>query len=122
MGYHLESNPDTVRGPAVSFITRERVDAIGHLPGYWPEAPALAVEVYAPSELYSHVAERIADYVEHGTRLVWVLDARRRTITAHRPGQRAQVYAGDDVLDAEGVIPGWRLSLRELFALPWDDK
>jgi Uma2 family endonuclease len=67
VGYRLETDPDTVRGPAVSFITRERVEAIGRIPGYWLEAPALAVEVYAPSDIYSHVAERVADYLEHGT-------------------------------------------------------
>jgi Uma2 family endonuclease len=120
VGYRLETDPDTVRGPAVSFITRERVEAIGRIPGYWLEAPALAVEVYAPSDIYSHVAERVADYLEHGTPLVWVLDARRHIVTAHRPGQRVQVYAGDAVLDAEGVIPGWKLPLGELFTLPWD--
>jgi len=48
IGYQLESNPDNVRGPAVSFITGDRVEAIGRIPGYWPEAPALAVEVHVP--------------------------------------------------------------------------
>jgi Uma2 family endonuclease len=80
------------------------------------------VEVYGPSDLYAHVAERVADYIEHGTRLVWVMDARRRTVTAYRPGQRAEVYAGEDVLDADEIMPGWKLPLRELFASPWDDK
>lgn len=122
VGYQLESDPDTVRGPAISYVTRDRTNAIGRMPGYPLEAPALAVEVYAPSDLYSHVAERVADYLEHGTHLVWVLDARRRTVTAHRPSERVHVYANDDVLDAEPVIPDWRLPLRALFAWPWDDR
>lgn len=117
VGFQLERDPDTVRGPAVAFIRHERVEAIGIGEGYWPEAPDLAVEVYAPSDPYSHVAERVADYIEHGTRLVLVVDARRRTVTAHRPGERVQVCAGDDVLDAEDMLPGWTLSLRDLFAL-----
>ena len=115
VGFQLETNPDTVRGPAVAFITRERVSALGHTPGYWPEAPTLAVEVYAPGDVYSQVADRVADYLEHGTGVVWVLDARRRVVAVHRPGQPVRMLTGDDVLDGEDVVPGWTLPLRELF-------
>jgi Uma2 family endonuclease len=114
VGFQLETDPDTVRGPAIALITRERVRALGRTPGYWPEAPALAVEVYAPSDLYSHVADRVADYLEHGTRLAWVLDARRRAVAVHRPGQPVRVLTGDDVLDGEDVVPGWTLPLSDL--------
>src|SRR5437016_1327837 len=47
VGFQLEHDPDTVRGPAVAFVRRERVEAIGISDRYWPEAPDLAVEVYA---------------------------------------------------------------------------
>ena len=49
MGFHLRSDPDTVRGPDVSFVTQERVDDIGMPRGYWPGPPDLAIEVVSPA-------------------------------------------------------------------------
>ena len=54
--------------------------------------------------------------VQHGTRLVIVVNPRRRTATMHRPGEPERVLAGDDVLDGADVVPGWTVPLKELFA------
>jgi len=49
-GYKLASNPDTVRGPDVSFVDRARLPP-GELPaGFWIGPPDLAVEVLSPDD------------------------------------------------------------------------
>ncbi len=115
IGFRLTVNPDTVRAPDVAFVTRERVEAAGRVTGYWPGAPDLAVEIISPNDLYTEVDEKIAEWLEHGTRLVFVVNPRRQTVAVHRPGQPVRVLAGDDVLDGADVVPGWTLPLRELF-------
>ena len=115
-GFWLTVDPDTVRAPDVAFVTRERVEAAGRVPGYWAGAPDLAVEIISPNDLYTEVDEKIAEWLEHGTRLVLVVSPRRRTVALHRPGQSVRILAGDDLLDGEDVVPGWTLSLRELFS------
>ncbi len=114
-GFKLTTNPDTVRAPDVAFVSRERLSTIGRVRGYWPGAPDLAVEVISPNDLYTEVDEKVAEWLEHGTRLVFVVNPRRRTVAVHRPGQPVRMLTENDALDGEDVVPGWTLPVRELF-------
>jgi Uma2 family endonuclease len=84
--------------------------------GFWAGPPDLAVEVISPNDLYTEVDEKVADYLKYGTLLVFVVNPRRHTVAAHRPGQPVQLYEGDAILDAEDIVPGWRLPLQDLFS------
>ncbi|MGE3272324.1 MAG: Uma2 family endonuclease [Chloroflexota bacterium] len=115
VGFRLQSDPDTVRAPDVAFVTRERLKNIGRPQGYFPGAPDLAVEVISPSDRYTDVEEKVAEWLEHGTRMVFVVNPRRQTVWVHRPGRAVDVLGLDDVLAGEDVVPGWSLPIRELF-------
>jgi len=115
-GFLLRRQPDTVRAPDVAFVRQERVDAVGEVTGYWPGAPDLAVEVISPNDRYAEVDEKVAVWLEYGTRLVLVVNPRRRTVAVHRVGAPVRVLTENDTLDGEDVVPGWTLPVRALFA------
>ena len=115
-GFRLTIDPDTVRAADVAFVRRERLAAAGRVRGYWQGAPDLAVEVISPHDLYTEVEEKVAEWLEHGSRLVFVVNPRRRTVAVHRPGQPVRILAENDVLDGEDVVPGWTLPVRDLFS------
>ena len=115
VGFRLTTDPDTVRAPDVAFVSAERVRAIGRVTGFWPGAPDLVVEVISPNDLYTEVEEKVAEWLVHGARLVFVVNPRRRTVAVHRPDGPRRVLTIDDTLDGEDVVPGWTLHLRELF-------
>lgn len=117
-GFLLASDPDTVRAPDVAFVGRERADAVGELTGYWPGAPDLAVEVISPSDLYIEVEEKVAEWLAHGTRMVLVVNPRRRTVAVHHSGAPVRQLTNDDTIDGKDVVPGWTLAVRELFGRP----
>src|SRR5574337_656000 len=83
-GFILLRRPDTVRAPDASFVRKERVPATGDPDRYWPLAPDLAVEVLSPSDRAVEVQAKLADYFAAGTRLVWVIDPRARTVVVYR--------------------------------------
>ena len=114
-GYRLTTDPDTVRAPDVAFVRRDRVEATGRLRGFRPGAPDLVVEVISPSDLYTEVDEKVAEWIEHGARLVFVVNPRRQTVAEHRPGEPVRVLTVEDTLDGYDVVPGWSLPVRELF-------
>jgi Uma2 family endonuclease len=116
VGFLLALNPDTVRAPNVAFLRRERLESIGIPEGYFPGAPDLAVEVIAPDELYLDVHDTIAEWLEHGTQIVFVVNPRREVVAVHRPKQPVVILGIEDTLDAEDVVPGWSLAVRDLFA------
>ncbi len=115
VGFQLTTNPDTVRAPDAAFVSQERLAAVGHVRGYFPGAPDLAVEVISPNDLYTEVDEKVAEWLEHGARVVFVVNPRRRTVAVHRARQPVRVLTGDDVLEAEDLVPGWSLPVRNLF-------
>jgi Uma2 family endonuclease len=115
-GFRLASDPDTVRAPDTAFIKRERVEAAGDVKGYWPGAPDLVVEVISPNDLYTEVEEKVADWLQAGTRMVIVVNPRRRSVKVHRSANEVQVLGENDVLDGTDVVPGWTLPVRDIFA------
>ena len=83
--------------------------------GYFPGAPDIAVEVISPSDSYTEVEEKVADWLNAGTLAVIVVDPRRRTVKVHRSPAEAVVLTEADVLAVEGVVPGWQMRVRDIF-------
>ena len=114
-GFRLTSDPDTVRAPDVALINRERLPDPDSARSYYQGAPDLAVEVVSPTDLYTDVEEKVAQWLEYGVRLIFVVNPRRRTVAVHRPNQPVRMLGVDDVLDGEDVVPGWTLPVRRIF-------
>jgi Uma2 family endonuclease len=115
-GFVLERDPDHVRAPDVAFVRRERVEAIGRQPGYWPEAPDLAIEVISPNDRYTEVNEKVADWLAAGTRMVVVVNPRNQTVRVHRAAADVVTLTITDTLDGGDVVPGWQMPLADIFA------
>jgi Uma2 family endonuclease len=111
-GYKLESNPDTVLGPDVSFVARERLSKTPD--GYYPGAPDVAVEVLSPSDRRSRVEWKTALWLSLGARSVWVVNPKLRTVeVVHAGGERKVFHESDELVDE--TVPGFRVPLSEIF-------
>ncbi|MCX2728234.1 Uma2 family endonuclease [Thermomicrobium sp. 4228-Ro] len=121
LGYILRRNPDTVRIPDVSVVRRERVPAGGIPEGFWPGAPDLAVDIVSPHDRAEEVHERVRDYLGAGTRLVWVLWPKSRTVTVYWPDGTARELGPDEKLTGGDVLPGFEVSVSELFLVPAEE-
>ncbi|CAN5755386.1 Uma2 family endonuclease [soil metagenome] len=115
-GFKLATDPDTVRAPDVAFVNRARVEAVGGVEGFWPEAPDLSVEVISPGDSYAEVEEKVFDWLDAGTKMVVVVNPRQRSVTVYKSQSDITVLSEDDVLDGGDVVPGFELALREIFA------
>lgn len=116
-GFLLTRKPDTVRAADVAFVRRERIEAQRESEGYWQGAPDLAVEVVSPNDLYTEVDEKVTDWLDAGTRMVVVVNPRRRTVTVYHTGNVITLLREQDTLDGVDVVPGWRLAVADIFAL-----
>lgn len=115
-GFILAVDPPTVRGPDVAFISSDRLPD-GPLPdGFWPLAPDLAVEVVSPSNSAAHMQEKVLQYLDTGSREVWVIQPATRTVEVWRPDTSMRIVREDGTLDGGDVIPGFRLAIADLFA------
>jgi Uma2 family endonuclease len=83
--------------------------------GYWPGAPDLAVEVISPSDTYTSVEEKVAEYLQTGARAVWVVNPRRHTITVYSSLSDITILTEHDTLEGGDIIPGFRCRVSEIF-------
>jgi Uma2 family endonuclease len=79
--------------------------------------PDLAVEVLSPSNTQAEMKRKLREYFEAGVRLVWLIDPDQKTAVTYRSAEDAAPIAADETLDGGDVLPGFTLSLAELFEL-----
>lgn len=119
VGYHLWSDPDTVRAPSVSFLARERMRQVrDDVPGdgYIPGAPEVAVEITSVWDTHDLMMGKVHDWLAAGTRIVLLVSPKCRTVTVFRSWSNIAVLNEQDVLDGGDVVPGWTLPVRDIFA------
>jgi Uma2 family endonuclease len=112
-GFTLFRKPDTVRAPDVAFIRTDRLPS-HTLVGYPEFAPDLAAEVLSPSDRAGKVLARVGDWLDAGTRLVWIVDPERRLARVYRPDGTVIALADDEALDGEDVLPDLRIPLAQI--------
>lgn len=103
-GFKLSTSPDTVRGPDIAFVQRNRV------PDPPPRAfadfaPDLAVEVLSPHDRPGEILAKVGDWLEAGTRVVWVVDPERRVARVYRHDGTESVLSETESLVGEDVLP-----------------
>ena len=118
-GYRLEQNPDTVRGPDISFMLLPRGQGVMLTRRFVPNAPDIAVEVVSPSNTAAEIERKVGEYLAAGSQRVWVVYPATRTaarrVVVHHSGGTAITYSGGDVITDEELLPGFSLPLSEIF-------
>ena len=113
--YVLRKNPDTVRAPDIGFVRADRLPNGRATQKYFPGAPDLAVEIISPHDVYEEVEDKVKEFLEAGTRMVWVINPRRRSVTVFRSDNSITALRTSDTLSGEDVIPGFSLAVSEIF-------
>lgn len=83
---------------------------------YLGTAPDLAVEILSRGQPDERFDKKIAFYLAHGVRLVWIIDPRSRLVTVLAPGQEPRTLGNGDTLDGGDVLPGFEVAVAEIFA------
>ncbi len=120
-GFVLARDPDTVRGPDLSFVTRERLVGVDYA-RFFEGAPDLAIEILSPSNRPYQVRAKVADYLSAGCRLVWVVNPQIRTVTTYRELLAPRMLTADGELDGEDILPGLRVHVGSIFEPPRNDE
>lgn len=115
VGMILQRNPDHIRGPDAAFITAHSLPPRVSPEGFLETIPDLVVEIRSKNDTTAEIAEKVDDYLQGGTKLVWVLDPTPATVTEYRPNSQPKTYRQTDTLACDDIIPGFRLPLAELF-------
>ena len=113
----IRTFPDQVRIPDVSFISWNRYPG-DEVPdeGISSFMPNLAVEVLSPGNTKEEMERKLRDYFFAGVELVWLIDPDSQSAKAYTSPEEVRRIGKTGHLDGGTVLPGFRMSLKELFA------
>jgi len=110
-GYQLSD--DTVLAPDVGFIAKGRLTQLSGK--YIPFAPDLAIEIRSLGDTAIEIYDKVVLYFAHGTRLVWGVYPKSRTVHVYTSATQVAILTIDDVLNGGDVLPGFNLPVRDVF-------
>ncbi|MGQ0815176.1 MAG: Uma2 family endonuclease [Gemmatimonadota bacterium] len=113
-GFLLNVSDNIVRGPDAAFIARDRLPKKVPV-GFWPFAPDLAIEVVSPSNTTSEIESKVLEYLDAGTRMVWVIDPETRVARVYE-GNEARIIREHEALSAGEIVPGFSIGLSAILA------
>jgi Uma2 family endonuclease len=117
MLFKLHPTGKSKRRPDVAFVSygrwaRDR--KVGFEDG-WDVIPDLAIEVISPSNRADEVISKIREYFQAGVLRVWVVYPIDRMVYIYDSPRKNIILGEGDELDGGDLLPGFRLSLTELF-------
>jgi Uma2 family endonuclease len=113
-GFKLESNPDTVLGPDIAFIRRDRVPPGDFSEKFWAMPPDLVVEVLSPGDSRREVEEKIQTYLDTGVGSVWIIHLKKREVRIYRANRDVEVFAETAELSDE-LLPDFQFPVSRIF-------
>ena len=110
-----ERDPDSVRGPDVSYYSFKRVSK-GPLPkGLLSIAPELVFEVRSPSDRWGALHVKISEYLRVDVKAVCVLDDDTRSVHVFYSDREPQVLTATDELSLPDVLGEFSVKIARFF-------
>lgn len=111
-GFRL--NDMTVRGPDISFVRRERVEAL-RSQGFAKGAPDLAIEILSPSQTFAELLRKTKQYLAPGCQVVMIVNRQAREIDVFKADGSEYTLQAGDALEIPELLPGFSVKVGELF-------
>lgn len=113
-GFRLPNTDGDVRSPDASFTRAQRLPRPTE--DYADLVPDLIFEVRSKRDSLQKLRQKIGDFLEAGTQMGVLVDPRSRTMEVYRPHQEKIVLGDGDVLEVPELLPGWELSVADVWA------
>jgi Uma2 family endonuclease len=109
--------PEQIRIPDVAFISKQRfAGRTLESTAFWELGCDLAVEVISPSNTRREMERKLNDYFAAGVGVVWLVYPKTREVVVYTSANTSLILRGDDVLDGGGLLPGFSVSVSQIFA------
>ncbi|MDB9516948.1 Uma2 family endonuclease [Roseofilum reptotaenium CS-1145] len=113
--------PDgNLRGPDVSFVPAQKMR---QAPRAFAElVPDLAIEVRSASDNIKPLVEKLEKFLELGSQVGILVDPKNLIVTVYRANSKPVVLSSEDTLTIPELLPGWELSIAEIWPPVFDEE
>ena len=119
-GYQFETPLGIAkRQPDVSWISSERYDALTpdeRRRDYWPTIPEFVIEVVSPSDRLSQQHEKMAEWMQGGVSVGWLVDPFEEEVHIYRPDAETELHQRPASLEVGPELPGLTISFTRIWA------
>ncbi len=112
-GKAADNEKRNLRAPDVSFVRADRLKKSQR--DFVELVPDLMVEIKSKSDRLKPLIEKIQLFLELGSRVGILIDPDQLTLTVYRLNQEAIILKDDDKLTLPDLLPGWELTVSELW-------
>ncbi len=114
-GFKLSNG--ATRSPDVSWVVVERWDALSDKQkrGFAPIDPDFVIELLSPTDNLSETQQKMAEYMNCGVKLGWLINPDEKQVEIYRRSQDKQVIDNPDNLSGEDILPGLTVDLADIF-------
>ena len=105
------------RVPDVAIYLWDRIPRLpnGRIANRFTEPPDIAVEIVSPDQTATELVGKCIWYVKNGVRIALIADPDEDTVLCFRPDALPEALTGDDRIDLDEVLPGFELTVGQLF-------
>jgi Uma2 family endonuclease len=114
-GVRLRQNPDTTVGVDVAYISAETARLTPPNAFLVEGAPVLAVEILSRSDVWGDISDKVASYLEAGTKVVWLVDPVFRTVIVYQKGVPPELFNEKMEISADPHLPGFVVPVKAIF-------
>jgi Uma2 family endonuclease len=95
---------------------RVPVDPDGKVSNVFRTAPDIAIEIVSPGQSVPELLRKFQWFVEHGVEIAVLAHPGQEWLRLVRPGAEPRLLRGSDRIDLDAVLPGFQLTVDDLFA------
>jgi len=83
-----------------------------------PQIPSFVVEIISKNDKVNRVNQKISEYFDAGVKILWHIFPELKEVHIYEDAHGSSIRRGDETCSAEKVIPGFVLSVNDIFKLP----
>lgn len=114
-GFNLPNG--ATRSPDASWVSQAGWDALtpDQKGTFANICPDFVVELRSGSDRVQPLQDKMAEYLENGAQLGWLIDPQQHRVEIYRPGLPVEVLENPAELSGENVLAGFRLALNRIW-------
>ena|SRR5438477_8844597 len=105
------------RSPDVSWMSKEKWNALtpSERRKFAHVVPEFVIELRSPTDYLGDVQDKMAEYVENGVKLGWLIDPAEQKVHIYRADGEVEILDNPEKISGEDVLVGFELNVREIW-------
>lgn len=106
-----------VYAPDASWTDKKRLEKFSaeELKKFLPLCPDFVIELRSESDNLTDLQNKMAEYVENGARLGWLIDPKNKRVSIYRTSGEVKILDNSKTVSGEDVLVGFELDLTEIW-------